>query len=183
MRYCRSKALQLCYNLCITFCFFWQCNANVQARIWSRMVVLQPLRLRCVECVIHHERDVHEEQQYIYVPRTSTGRVIMTCELYCCLLPQCEALRTCRSGFSNRNSGKMLLQLSQGLFYFYKIRQPNLIQDSYKMLCNIICFLSFFSKRFQWHWGGFANFQVETLGKKAKSSDIQLFETRRANKK
>ena len=23
----------------------------------------------------------------------------MTCELYCCLLPQCEALRICRSGF------------------------------------------------------------------------------------
>ena len=23
----------------------------------------------------------------------------MACELYCCLLPQCEALRTCRSGF------------------------------------------------------------------------------------
>ena len=27
------------------------------------------------------------------------NRVIMACELYCCLLPQCEALRTCRSGF------------------------------------------------------------------------------------
>jgi len=25
--------------------------------------------------------------------------VIMACELYCCLLPQCEALRSCRSGF------------------------------------------------------------------------------------
>jgi len=23
----------------------------------------------------------------------------MACELYCCLLPQCEALRSCRSGF------------------------------------------------------------------------------------
>jgi len=23
----------------------------------------------------------------------------MACELYCCLLPQCEALRLCRSGF------------------------------------------------------------------------------------
>jgi len=28
-----------------------------------------------------------------------TRRVIMACELYCCLLPQCEALRICRSGF------------------------------------------------------------------------------------
>jgi len=33
------------------------------------------------------------------VARTSNNRVIMACELYCCLLPQCEALRTCRSGF------------------------------------------------------------------------------------
>ena len=68
------------------------------------LVVLQPLRWRCVECVIHHERDVHEKQQYIYLARTSNNRVIMTCELYWCLLPQCEALRTCRSGFSHRNS-------------------------------------------------------------------------------
>jgi len=33
------------------------------------------------------------------VARTSNNRVIMACELHCCLLPQCEALRTCRSGF------------------------------------------------------------------------------------
>ena len=25
------------------------------------MVLLQPLWWRCVDCVIHHERDVHEE--------------------------------------------------------------------------------------------------------------------------
>jgi len=36
---------------------------------------------------------------YIYVARTSNNRVIMACELYCCLLSQCEALRICRSGF------------------------------------------------------------------------------------
>jgi len=35
----------------------------------------------------------------IYVARTSNNRVIMACELYCCLLPQCEALHSCRSGF------------------------------------------------------------------------------------
>ena len=34
-------------------------------------------------------------------PRTGCAwRVIMACDLYCCLLPQCEALRTCRSGLS-----------------------------------------------------------------------------------
>jgi len=36
---------------------------------------------------------------YTYVARTSNNRVIMACDLCCCLLPQCEALRTCRSGF------------------------------------------------------------------------------------
>ena len=53
----------------------------------------------CIDCMIHHERDVHEEQHHIYVARTSNNRVIMACELYRCLLPQCEALRICRSGF------------------------------------------------------------------------------------
>jgi len=33
-------------------------------------------------------------------------REIATHGLYCCMLPQCEALRTCCSGFSNRNSSK-----------------------------------------------------------------------------
>ena len=36
---------------------------------------------------------------HIYVARTSNNRVISSGDLYCCLLPQCEALRTCRSGF------------------------------------------------------------------------------------
>jgi len=63
-------------------------------------VLLQPLRWCCVDCVIHHERDVREEQNYLYVARTSNNRVILSGDLYCCLLPQCEALRTCLSGFS-----------------------------------------------------------------------------------
>jgi len=36
---------------------------------------------------------------HIYVARTSNDRVIAAHDLYCCLLPQCEALRTCCSGF------------------------------------------------------------------------------------
>jgi len=75
-------------------------------------MLLQPLRWCCVECVIHHERDVREEQQYIYVARTSNNGVIMACELYCCLLPQCKALRICRSDFSDRNN--VTRGLSQG---------------------------------------------------------------------
>jgi len=36
---------------------------------------------------------------HIYVARTSNNRMIMVCDLYCCLLPQCEALHTRCSGF------------------------------------------------------------------------------------
>jgi len=35
--------------------------------------LLQPLRWRSVECVFHHERDVREEQNHIYVARTSNN--------------------------------------------------------------------------------------------------------------
>jgi len=45
---------------------------------------------------------------FIYVARTSNNRVIMACELYCCLLPQCEALRICRSGFPIATAPKLL---------------------------------------------------------------------------
>ena len=38
---------------------------------------------------------------HVYEARTSNNRVIMACDPYCYLLPQCEALRTCRSGFPN----------------------------------------------------------------------------------
>jgi len=36
-------------------------------------------------------------------------RVIAGRDLYCCLLPQCEALRACRSGFSIATSGSSFL--------------------------------------------------------------------------
>jgi len=42
---------------------------------------------------------VREEKHHIYVARTSNNRVISSGDLYCYLLPQCEALRTRRSGF------------------------------------------------------------------------------------
>jgi len=36
---------------------------------------------------------------HIYVSRTSSNRMSTMCNLCCCLLPQCGALRTCRSSF------------------------------------------------------------------------------------
>jgi len=62
-------------------------------------MLLQPLRWHCVDCVIHHKRNVCKEQQYLYVTQTRNNRVIVVCGLYCCLLPQCKALHICRSGF------------------------------------------------------------------------------------
>jgi len=61
--------------------------------------VLQPLRRCYVDRVIHHERYVREEQKYICVARASNNKRDCEHDLYCCLLPRCEALRTCRSGF------------------------------------------------------------------------------------
>jgi len=81
------------------------------------LFVLQLLHWHGVECVILHERDVREEQHQIYVARTSNNRVIMACELYCCLLPQCETLCTYRSGFSDRNRERESL-LAQTLHNF-----------------------------------------------------------------
>ena len=39
--------------------------------IWAanRLAMLQPLRWCCVDCVIHHERDVREEQHHTYMWR------------------------------------------------------------------------------------------------------------------
>ena len=39
-------------------------------------LLLQPLRWCCVDCVNHHERDVREEQKYMYLAPTSNNRVI-----------------------------------------------------------------------------------------------------------
>jgi len=84
-------------------CFHCTCGTSGEMTMFSLLCdvrpVLQPLGWRCVECAIHHERDMREEQHQVYVAQTSNNRVIMACDLYCCLLPQYEALRTCRSGF------------------------------------------------------------------------------------
>ena len=82
-------------------------NGNLSIRIsctwpvWAvcfSMVLLQPLRWCCVKCLIHHERDAREEQHHTYMWREQEIEWSWHVN-YCCLLPQCEALRTCRSGF------------------------------------------------------------------------------------
>jgi len=39
-------------------------------------------------------------------------REIVTHDLYCCLLSQCEALRTCHSGFSDRNNMHLFIYVT-----------------------------------------------------------------------
>ena len=97
-----GAASQPCVQLC-----FLRWNVFVCSRLETLnfscglfIILLQPLRWRCVDCVIHHERDVREEQHHTYMWREQAiiewSRHVNS---NCCLLPQCEALRTCRSGF------------------------------------------------------------------------------------
>jgi len=72
-----------------------------------------------LECAVHHERNVREEKHYIYVARTSNNRVISSGDLYCCLLPQCEALRTCRSGFPIATSSWLVLATASFIYRYY----------------------------------------------------------------
>jgi len=58
--------------------------------------------------MIHHERDVREEQKYMHVARTSNDRVITSGNLYCCLLPRCEALRTSARDFRSQHHNRKI---------------------------------------------------------------------------
>ena len=75
-----------------------------QAVVKTWLALLQPLRWCCADCVIHHERDVREEQKHIaYAWREQAIiREIATHDFYCCLLPGCEALLACRSAVAAR---------------------------------------------------------------------------------
>jgi len=53
----------------------------------KEVMLLQPLRWCCVDCMIHHEWDVREEQQYNTWRRQAIIQEIATHDLYCCLLP------------------------------------------------------------------------------------------------
>ena len=115
------------------------CCEAVAHNIFKSVLLLQPLRWRCVDCVIHHERDVREEQQSIYVARTSNNRVTSSEDLYCCLLPQCEALRTFRSGFSDFRSWSLneLFDIFHGLYAHTLERDVAVSLNLYSDCCMI----------------------------------------------
>jgi len=58
-----------------TYCYrHFSLIVKIDKKEYILVLVLQPLRWRCVDCVIHHERDVREEQQYICVARASNNK-------------------------------------------------------------------------------------------------------------
>jgi len=89
-----------------------------------------------LECVVHHERNVCKEKHPIYVVRTSNNRVIVVCDLYYCLLPQCKALRTCHSGFPIATSLLMLSRLTFLLSLLKALSASTNIRHSLFPLCN-----------------------------------------------
>jgi len=70
---------------------------------------LQPLRWCCVDCVIHHERDVREEQKYVCVERASTNK--RDCDAWSLLLLAATVRNFAHMplGISDRITGKNLL--------------------------------------------------------------------------
>ena len=56
----------------------------------KHLSVLQPLQWCCVDCVIHHERDVREEQKYLWLERASNNK--RDCDVKALPIFTCEQL-------------------------------------------------------------------------------------------
>ena len=56
---------------------------------------------------------------HIYVVRTSNNTVISSGDVHCCLLPQSEALHTCRSGFPIATAATNLFQVDVDKWWNY----------------------------------------------------------------
>ena len=103
--------------------------------------LLEPLSWCCIESAIHHKWDVHKEQHTKICDVTSNNRVISSGDLYYCLLPKCEALRTCRPSF---------LITTQEI-YFLVFRMPNTWKWP-KMNCRLRGFESCDISIYRWIW-------------------------------
>ena len=87
---CHANGCGFASHLC-AMCFRYRdCCCNLLGLVGVALNVRFTTNGMCAKNNIH-----------IYVAWTSNNIidiVIMACDLYCCLLPQCEALHTCRSG-------------------------------------------------------------------------------------
>jgi len=82
-----------------------RCNLH-KKNVWSVRFVVKRWGCCCnlsVGVVLNAQftgnRMCAKNNTHIYVAWTANNRVIMACDLYCCWLPQCEALCTGCSGF------------------------------------------------------------------------------------
>ena len=66
--HCNCK--RQCLSKCIQFSLWWD----------EKNILLQPLRWCCIDCVIHHEQNVREEQKYICVARASNSKRVCDVE-------------------------------------------------------------------------------------------------------
>jgi len=70
-----------------------------------------------------------KKSTHMQVARTCNNRVIAAHDLYCCWLPQCEVLRTCRSGFPVRSGLNIVFQqIKFCVCADYATRVVNLLQ-------------------------------------------------------
>jgi len=83
-----------------SICLLFLLHSNwPMLEVSQTILLLQPLCCRCAECVVNSWTECARKTTPMYVARTSNNRVILSGELYCCLLPQYEALFTCRLSF------------------------------------------------------------------------------------
>jgi len=91
-----------------------------------------------------------KDNTIIYVARASNSKRDCEHDLYCCLLPQCEALRTCCSGFPIAT----LLSTTSALWFWRRIRFVVHFRDEFLsfLCCETSCFknnFSFFNQYFR----------------------------------
>jgi len=70
-------------------------------------MLLQPLRWRCVDCVIHHERDVRQDNTIIYVERASNSKREIASKIS--IVDCCDGAKLCAhdARVSDRNNAML----------------------------------------------------------------------------
>ena len=108
----------------------------------SNSLLLQPLRWCCVDCVIHHERDVREEQKYMYVARTSNNRVIS-------IVACCRGAKLCAHAAQDFRSQHCHHVVDRSPWYLFSTVFSSWWKD---YVCSSIIASKFLGKQFTWLW-------------------------------
>ena len=139
------------------------CNCSDRWPLQYCSTVLQPLRWCYVDCVIHHERDVREEQKYVYVERASNNK--RDCDAWSLLL----LAATVRSfahmplGISDRISGNKTIPLQifcTNWIFLEKVQLKLMMSHSQQLFTlhwgdlGVIIITAHTSKRVRWIFPG-----------------------------